>query len=140
MNDVALAQIERDYMCIPKLISKLESPKRTTIAAACDDINNIDFKQDCVHIRKYINKRMAKNFDMRAIVEMERPDVASAVYAQIQCCQPTSAAVERLFSMLGKLLSKDRHFLSTNVEKSASSVVSHCYYCTSADNFYNSIC
>ena len=74
--------------------------------AAYNDISNIDFKQDCVHIRKYISKRMAKNFDMRAIVKMERPDVAPAVYAQIQCCQPTSAAVEQSFSMLGKLLSK----------------------------------
>ena len=30
--------------------------------AVYNDINNIDFKQDCVHIRKYISKRMAKNF------------------------------------------------------------------------------
>ena len=59
---------------------------------------------------------MAKNFDMCAIVKMERPDVAPAVYAQIQCCQPTSA-VEQSFSMLGKLLSKDRHFLPTKVER-----------------------
>ena len=96
-------------MCIPKLISILESPKCTMIAAY-NDINNIDFKQDCVHIHKYINKRVAKNFDTRAIVKMERPGVARAVYAQIQCRQPTSAAVERSFSMLRKLLSKDRHF------------------------------
>jgi hypothetical protein len=111
----SLAQIQRDYMCIPKLISKLESSKCTMIAAY-NDINNIDFKQDCVHIGEYINKRMTKNSDVCAIVKMERPDITPAVYAQIQCCQPTSAAVERSFSMLGKLLSKDRRFLPTNVE------------------------
>ena len=108
MNEVTLAQllaqIQRDYKCIPKLTSKLESPKCTMIVAY-NDINNIDFKQDCVHIRKHINKRIAKIL-MCAIVKMERPDVASTVYAQIQCCQPTSAAVGRSFSMLGKLLSK----------------------------------
>ena len=99
-------------MCIPELISKLKSPKCTMIAAY-NDTNNIDFKQDCVHIHKYINKHMAKNFGTSAIVKMERPDVAPAAYAQIQCCQPTSAAVERSFSMLGKLLSKDIFYQQT---------------------------
>ena len=47
---------------------------------------------------------------MRAIMKMERPRLTPAVYAQIQCCQSTSAAVEWSFFMLGKLLSKDRHF------------------------------
>ena len=46
---------------------------------AYNDINNIDFKQDCVHIRKYINRRMAKYFNMCAIVKMERPDFAPAM-------------------------------------------------------------
>ena len=103
-------------MCITELISKLESSKCTMIEAF-NAINNIDFKQDCVHIREYISKRMVKNSDVRAIVKMERPDIAPAVYAQIKCCNQTSAAVERSFSMLGKLLSKDRHFLPINVEK-----------------------
>ena len=30
---------------------------------------------------------------------------------------PTTAAVERSFSLLAKLLAKDRHFLPSNVEK-----------------------
>ena len=80
---------------------------------AYNDISNIDFKQDCVHIHKNINKCMAKNFDMYTIVKMVTP----AVCAQIQCCLPTSAAVEWSFSMLGKLLSKDSYFLPTNVER-----------------------
>ena len=83
--------------------------------AAYNDVNNIDFRQYCVHIRKYINKRMAKNLDMCAIVKMERPDVAPAVYAQIQCCQPTSAAVEPL--CWESCYQKIDIFLPTNVER-----------------------
>ena len=65
----------------------------------------------------YIKKRMMKNCDVDTIVRMKQHGVSPAVYAQLQCCQPTTAAVERSFSILGKLLSKDRHFLPENVGK-----------------------
>ena len=41
---------------------------------------------------------------------MSRREVAPAVYCLLQRCQPTTAAVERSFSMLNKLLAKTETF------------------------------
>ena len=46
---------------------------------------------------------------------MERQDISPAVYHMLQNSQPTSASVERSFSMLKKLLAKDRNFKVENV-------------------------
>ena len=48
---------------------------------------------------------------MMDITKMSRQEVASAVYGLRPRCQPTKAAAERSFSMLNKLLAKDRNFL-----------------------------
>ena len=50
-----------------------------------------------------------------SIVNMKNKKVSPAVYAELQGCQPTFAAFERSFSMLTKLLRKDRHFFPENV-------------------------
>ena len=42
------------------------------------------------------------------MIKMSRQEVAPAVYGLRQRCQPTKAAAERRFSMLNKLLAKDR--------------------------------
>ena len=49
---------------------------------------------------------------------MERQDISPAVYHMLQNSQPTSASVERSFSMLKKLLAKDRNFKVENVRHS----------------------
>ena len=41
---------------------------------------------------------------------MERQDISPAVYHMLQNSQPTFASAERCFSMLKKLLAKDRNF------------------------------
>ena len=46
-----------------------------------------------------------------AIMEMSRSEISPSNYVALQSCQSTSASVERSFSMLKKLLSKDRNFL-----------------------------
>ena len=48
---------------------------------------------------------------------MERPDVSLAVYNLYQYSQPTTASVERSFSMLRKLLAKARNFKVENVKQ-----------------------
>ena len=50
------------------------------------------------------------------IINMERQDISMAVYHMLQNSQPTSASVERSFSMLKKLLAKDRNFKAENVQ------------------------
>ena len=47
---------------------------------------------------------------------MEKQDILSAVYHMLQNSQPTSASVEKSFSMLKKLLAKDRNFKVENVQ------------------------
>ena len=80
------------------------------------NISNLDLKQDCVGIGCYILKRMMKNWDVN-IVCVKQQNVSPSLYAELQCCQPTTSAVERFFSILGKLLRKDRQFVIENVEK-----------------------
>ena len=98
------------------MIQKTESSKYT-IKEAHADISALDLKEDCVDIGAYIKKRMLKNCDVENIVNLKQEDISPALYAELQCYQPTTAAVERSFSMLGKLLFKDRPFSLENVEK-----------------------
>lgn len=44
-------------------------------------------------------------------------NIAPSLYGLLQSCQPTTASVERSFSMLKKLLAKDRHFQPQNIHK-----------------------
>ena len=53
---------------------------------------------------------------MMDITKMSRQEVAPAVYCLLQRCQPTMAAEERSFSMLNKLLAKDKNFLPKDVK------------------------
>ena len=73
--------------------------------------SDVDFKLDSANIMPYIQKRLKKNSDLAVIVDMTKKYLSPRMYAALQGCQPTSAAVERSFSMLGKLLCKDRNFL-----------------------------
>ena len=50
-------------------------------------------------------------------MNMERPNILSDVYSLLQHSQPTIAFVERSFSMLQKLLAKDRNFKVKNVKQ-----------------------
>ena len=56
-----------------------------------------------------------KNNDISEIKNMESRDVLPAVYHMLENSQHTSASVERIFSMLKKLLAKDRNFKVENV-------------------------
>ena len=94
----------------------MESSKYS-IREAHSDINKLDFKEDSVSVMSYIAKRMNKNSDVSAIMELSRPAVSLAVYAALQQCQPTGTSVERSFSMLNKLLVKDRNVLQNNIGK-----------------------
>ena len=51
---------------------------------------------------------------MMDITKMSRQEVAPAVFCLLQRRQPTTAAVERSFSRLNKLLAEDQNFLPKN--------------------------
>ena len=56
-----------------------------------------------------------QNNDISETITMERQDISPAVYHIHQNSQLISASVERSFSMLKKLLAKDRNFKVENV-------------------------
>ena len=52
---------------------------------------------------------------LEAIIRMNREDISPALYVLLQNCQPTTASVEKSFSLMGKLLFEDRHFNQENI-------------------------
>ena len=90
----------------------MESAKYT-IKNAVQAIQELVFDEDTCNINQYIKERMHNN-DISEIINMERQDISPAVYHMLQNSQPTSASVES-FSMLKKLLAKDRNFKVENV-------------------------
>ena len=71
---------------------------------------------DPCSIQAYIKKQLFSS-DLEAIINCTNFAIASTTYALLQKTQPTSSAVERSFSMLSKLLRKDRNFDINNVKK-----------------------
>ena len=74
------------------------------------------FGEDTCSINHYIQKGMQSN-DISKIMNMGSPDFLSAVNSLLQHSQPATASVERRFSMLQKLLAKDRNFKVENVKQ-----------------------
>ena len=73
-------------------------------------ISYLNFKANSAGITPYVKKRMTKNADAEAIMEMSRSEINPSNYVALQSCQSTSASVGRSFLMFKKLLSKDRNF------------------------------
>ncbi len=48
--------------------------------------------------------------EMKDIVAMERADISPAVFAMLQNAQPTTASVERAFSLVGNVFTDDCPF------------------------------
>ena len=108
-----LLKIKDQYRCLVKLIEKMKNVKYT-IKEAGQAIQELDFGEDACNINQYIKKRMQNN-DICEIINMKRQDISSAVYDMLQNSQPTSASVERIFSMLKKLLAKNKNCKVENV-------------------------
>ena len=87
-----------------------------TITKAYELLKNMQFDDDPCAIKDYINKRLF-NSDLETIINCTNLTIDPTSYAVLQKAQPTSAAVERSFSMLNKLLRKDRNFDVKNVKK-----------------------
>ena len=81
----------------------------------------MQFDDDPCAIKDYINKRLS-NSGLETIINCTNVTIVPTSYALLQKAQPTSAAVERSFSMLNKLLTKVRYFDVENVP-AVSSVV-----------------
>ena len=87
-----------------------------TITEAYGLLKNMQFDDDPCAIKNYIKKRLS-NSDLETIISCTNLTIDPASYSLLQKAQPTSAVVERSFSMLSKLLRKDRNFDVKNVKK-----------------------
>ena len=87
-----------------------------TITEAYGLLKNMQFDDDPCAIKNYIKKRLS-NSDLETIINCTNLAIDPTSYALLQKAQPTSAAVERSFSTLSKLLKKDRNFDVKNVKK-----------------------
>ena len=108
-----LLKIKDQYECLVKLIEKMESAKYT-IKEPVQAIQELNFGEDTCNIKQCIKKRMQNN-DISKIIKMEKQDISPAVYYMLQNSQPIFACVERSFSLLKKLLTKDSNFKVENV-------------------------
>ena len=79
-------------------------------------LKNMQFDDDPCEIKNYIKKRLS-NSDLETIRSCTNLTIHPTSYALLQKAQPISAAVERSFSMLSKLLRKDRNFDVKNIKK-----------------------
>ena len=82
---------------------------RYTIYSGHEILSNINFKTDPVNIKMYVESRLNDN-DARTIARLTNEDISPTIYQLLRECPPTSISVERSFSMLKKLLAKDRNF------------------------------
>ena len=57
------------------------------------------------------------NNDISKVINAERLDIPSAVYSLLQYSQPTTASLERSFSMPRKLLTEDINFKVENAKE-----------------------
>ena len=86
-----------------------------TITEANGLLKNMQFDDNPCAIKNYI--KGLSNSDLKTITNCTNLTIDPTSYALLQKAQPTSAAVERSFSMLSKLLRKDRNFVVKNVKK-----------------------
>ena len=80
-----------------------------TITEAYRLLKNMQLDDDPGAIKNYIKKRLS-NSDLETIINCTNLIIDPTNYALLQKAQPTSAAVERSFSMLSKVLRKDTNF------------------------------
>ena len=87
-----------------------------TITETYGLLKNIQFDDDPCAIKNYIKKRLS-NSNLETIINCTNLTIDPTSYALLQKAQPTFAAVKRSFSMLSKLLRKNRNFDVKNVKK-----------------------
>ena len=112
----SLREIYQCYTTLDDEIQRTESTKYT-VAQAYQRGYAFECGSDPAGINLYSVHRFKLNSDLKAIVEMIRPNISPELYVKLLNCQATSCIVERSFSMLGKLLAKDRHFSPNDVCK-----------------------
>lgn len=111
----SLIEIKECYSSLTRLVSTFENI-RYTVKEAYDCIQNINFGHDPAQIKKYLSKRISKN-EIVDIINNSRIEISPNSYVLLRNCQCTTLAVERSFSLLKKMLTKERNFKAENIRK-----------------------
>ena len=88
----------------------------STITEAYRLLKNMQFDDDPCAIKDYIKKRLI-NSDFETMINCTNLTINLTSYALLQKALPISVAVERSFSMLSKLVRKDKNFDGKKIEK-----------------------
>ena len=110
-----LVIIERCYMNLVDLLDKFEK-KSLDVMGGYNEIATINLNEDPVGIKKYLEKRLKNNGIEEIVKDNELKGMNPYIRSLLQSAQCTSIDVERSFSMLGKMLRKDRRFKSENIQ------------------------
>lgn len=113
----SLTKVVTQYKCILENIEKCES-RSFSIKEAFEMLKDLDFEDDDCEIKEYLEKRR-NNSELRNVVEFQNQSIDPSTYAFLLKCPASSAEVERSFSMIKKLLAKDRNFNVENIKKYA---------------------
>ena len=107
-----LRQIFSNYREITVLIKEITNSSNT-IVAAVEAIQNLCFSDDPSQIKQFIQKRLAAGSDILKIGDGSA--VKLPEHSPVKVPQPTSASVERYFSILKNIFSLGRNFDKNNV-------------------------
>ena len=118
LNQPGLEQDLRDivsnYSCLIKNVDLIEN-STLGLQDAHKMITDLQFENDPCQIGKYIIRRLQEN-GINEIINMSNAAINPELYSKLMKCQATSCSVERSFSMLNKILAKDRNFKPSNIQ------------------------
>ncbi|KAF7692928.1 hypothetical protein CDIK_2382, partial [Cucumispora dikerogammari] len=109
-----LFEVKKNYEPLISFMDKLEKGL-LTINTGVQDILILDLGDDSLFIKDYIKSRLEKT-DFFAIGKMLNPNISPEDYLYLSNCPLTSISVERSFSMLRRMLRRERHFKVENIE------------------------
>lgn len=111
----SLFVIQKSYACLITILENFEHSSYN-VDSGYLALANLSINEDPVNIVNYIKERLDKN-DIQIIATISNENISPLKYVSLKKCQPTSISVERSFSMLKKMLAKDRNFKPENVTK-----------------------
>ena len=104
----------KDHKCLVTLTETMESAKHNN-KEAVEAIQKLDFGEDSCNTNQYSKTRVQNN-DILKIINIEIQNILPFAYSLHRHSQPTTASLERSFSIQKKLLAKDKNFKAENVK------------------------
>lgn len=108
-----LMEIVENYSNLINILDKFEESYYNIETGYCT-LLNMNFGRDPIELKLYIDKRLKAN-GISDLIDLVKEEITPIDYVHLKKCPPTSIAVERSFSMLGKMLTNERNFRSDNI-------------------------